>query len=78
MSRSNQHTELREAIARQQAENNELRAEVELLTASRREIMKIDEEHVAEVERLTAMVNDCPVCRQLNTRFENTHEDETW
>lgn len=31
-----------------------LRAEIKLLTASRREIMKIDEEHVAEIERLKA------------------------
>lgn len=41
------YTELREAIARQQAENIQLRA---------------------EIKRLTALVNDCPVCRQLNTR----------
>jgi hypothetical protein len=34
----NQHTELREAIARQQAENIKLRAEIELLRAALQEI----------------------------------------
>jgi hypothetical protein len=44
------NAERREAAA----EIARLRLEVYLLTISRREIMKIDEEHVAEIERLTA------------------------
>lgn len=38
------------------AEIERLQIEVNLLTISRREIMEIDEEHVAEIERLKAVV----------------------
>lgn len=43
---------LRESNQELRADIERLQTEVELLTASRREIMKIDEERVAEIERL--------------------------
>lgn len=51
------------ACAEKDVEIERLKTEVELLTASRREIMKIDEERVAEVERLLS-AND-KLCKSI-------------